>query len=300
MSAATNPLNPVLAHGTVCVPSMEDALKLYHGLFEQTLVHTGVVSAAEAAAWEAPALAGTKSAVLQPPSGSPVYTRLIEQPDPSGYQPGKHFGWAALELSVKSADDMYASLLAAGTPIIAPPKALSFTEMLYPMQARGPGGEAIYLNEIRGDLPSSDLPIAKCWVDRLFIAVMGCRDMAASLKFYNSVFGTGIGGQWEMPYSVINISFGLSADTAHKLATIADGRTVLFEVDQYPSGATARPQAAGGLPQGISMIGVRTTGMPNGATWVGAPAVRAEAPYFGATVGVLRGLDGELTEVLWG
>jgi len=289
---------PRLAHGTVCVPSLEAALTLYRDVFEQTLLHAGVVDAAEAAAWQAPALAGARSAVLQPPSGAPVYLRLIEQANPVGYRPGTHYGWAALELSVKDADAMYAKLQTVGTPIIAPPKALSFTDMLYPMQARGPGGEAIYLNEVRGHLPSSDLPMANCWVDQLFIAVMGCRDMPASLAFYHALLGTTTGGEWEMPYSVMNLAFGLPATTAHKLATVADRRTVLFEADQYPSVATACPQAIGGLPQGVAMIGVRVDTMPVGANWISPPMTRAEAPYFGAMVGVVRGLDGELTELV--
>jgi catechol 2,3-dioxygenase-like lactoylglutathione lyase family enzyme len=285
-------------HGTVCVPSLDNALTLYRDLFEQTVVHQGTVSSAEAAAWQAPAIAGARSVVLQPPSGSPVYLRLIEQAEPEGYQPGTHYGWAALELSVKDADSMYTRLVAAGTPIIAAPKVLSFTDMLYPMQARGPGGEAIYLNEIRGDLPSSDLPMANCWVDQLFIAVMGCRNMKASLDFYHALLGTSTGGEWEMPYSVINIAFGLDASTAHKLATISDQRTVLFEVDQYPAKSSPRPQSDGCLPQGVAMIGVKVDALPVGANWVVPPSVRTEAPYFGAVVGVVLGPDGELTELV--
>ena len=291
---------PRLAHGTVCVPSLDQALTLYRDIFEQTVVHTGIVSAAEAEAWEAPSIVGAKSVVLQPPSGVPVYLRLIEQADPTGYQAGRHYGWAALELSVKDADAMYARLIAAKTPIIAAPKVLSFTDMLYPMQARGPGGEAIYLNEVRGDLPSSDLPMAQCWVDQLFIAVMGCRDMEASLAYYHQLLGTGTGGRWEMPYSVMNLAFGLDASTAHKLATVSDHRAVLLEVDQYPAIATPRPQSAGGLPQGVAMIGVKVGvgSLPTNAVWVVPPSPRAEAPYFGATVGVVRGPDGELTELV--
>jgi catechol 2,3-dioxygenase-like lactoylglutathione lyase family enzyme len=290
---------PRLAHGTVCVPNVDAALKLYAGLLEQDIIADSEVSADEASAWHTPRLVGARSVVMQPPSKAPVYLRLIEQPDSPDYKPGTHFGWAALELSVKSADDIYQRLLKAKTSIIAPPKPLSFTDKLYPMQARGPGGEAIYLNEVRGNLPSSDLPMAECWVDKLFIAVMGCRDMAASLNFYNALLGTSIGGQWEMPYSVINVAFGLPASTAHKLATVSDGRTVLFEVDQYPIAAMPGPQDTGRLPQGVSMIGVRMPQMPKNATWLIPPGSRAQAPYFGATVGVIRGLDNELLEVIW-
>jgi catechol 2,3-dioxygenase-like lactoylglutathione lyase family enzyme len=290
---------PRLALGTVCVPNVEVALRLYAGLFEQDIIADGEVNSAEASAWQTPRLLGARSVILQPPSKAPVFLRLIEQPDPPNYKPGTHFGWAALELSVKSADDIYARLLKAKTPIIAPPKALSFTDKLYPMQARGPGGEAIYLNEVRGNLPSSDLPMAECWVDKLFIAVMGCRDMAASLNFYNQLLGTDIGGQWEMPYSVINAAFGLPATTAHKLATVADGRSVLFEADHYPASATSRPAEAHRLPQGVSMIGVRVSLPPKNARWLVPPGIRAHAPYSGATVGVIRGMDNELLEIIW-
>jgi catechol 2,3-dioxygenase-like lactoylglutathione lyase family enzyme len=290
---------PRLALGTVCVPNVDAALQLYAGLLEQDIIADSVVGADEALSWQAPRLTNARSVVLQPPSKAAVYLRLIEQPDPPDYRPGTHFGWAALELSVKSADDIYRRLLKANTPIIAPPKALSFTDKLYPMQARGPGGEAIYLNEVRGNLPSSDLPMADCWVDKLFIAVMGCRNMAASLNFYNALLGTGIGGQWEMPYSVINAAFALPATTAHKLATVADGRTVLFEVDHYPSAATPRPADAGRLPQGVSMIAVRVSQPPKNAHWLMPPSVRTHAPYFGAIVGVIRGLDDELLEIIW-
>ena len=295
----TNPPGPRLFHGTVCVPSMELALAFYVDLLEQTVVERGTVGGDEARAWQAPLAAGARSVVLQPPSGAPVYLRLIEQAVPAGYIPGRHYGWAALELTVENADKMHARLVTAGTPIIAPPKELSFTDKLYPMHARGPGGEAVYLNEVRGDLPDSDLPMAKCWVDQLFIAVMGCRNMAVSLDYYNEVLRTGVGGTWEIPYSVINQAFGLPDGSTHKLATIADARTVLFEVDQYPAAAVAPPQTTGAMVPGICAIGVRVAAPPDNAAWISAPSVRNGAPYLGATVGVLRGPDGELTELIW-
>jgi hypothetical protein len=38
---------------------------------------------------------------------------------------------------------------------------------------------------------------------------------------------------------------------------------------------------------------------PTNTVWLSPPAVRSHAPYFGAKVGVVRGLDGELTELIW-
>jgi hypothetical protein len=294
----THSTGPRLALGTVCVPNMDVALTLYRDLFEQRVIADAPISQAEALAWQAPAIEGARSVVLQPPSGAPVYFRLIEQAIPAGFTPGTHHGWAALEISVQSADEMHTRMLAHGTPIIAAPKPLPFTDNLYPMQARGPGGEALYMNEVRGPIPGMDLPIAQCWVDQLFIVVKGCRSMRESLTQYHAWLNTATGGEWEMPYQVINRSFALAADTKHALATVADGEVVLFEMDQYPPQATPAPRASGGLVPGISVVGVVVPNLPANAAWVSPPAVRTRAPYFGATVGVLAGPDAELLELI--
>jgi catechol 2,3-dioxygenase-like lactoylglutathione lyase family enzyme len=289
-----------LNHAVVCVPSLELACDYYVGLLQQRVVSRETVLRSEALAWLAPRVCGARSVLLQPPSGEPVYIRLIEQTTPAAYQPGTHYGWAALELTVADADAVHSVLTAASQPIIAPPKALSFTQNLYPMQARGPGGEALYLNEVRGNLPTSDLPVALCWVDRLFIAVLGCRDRARSLAFYQNVLGTTACDFYEIAYTTINLAFGLPLTQLHALCTVADGRNVLFELDQYPLAATSKPAAHGHLGAGVAAIGVRLPHAPvHAVRWLTPPACREHAPYFGATVGVLKGPDGELIELVW-
>jgi hypothetical protein len=294
----SNP-GPRLALGTVTVPNMEAALALYVGLLEQKVILDAAVSDAEASAWHAPTIAGARTVVLQPPSGAAVYLRLIEQAQPVGYQPGTHTGWAALELTVESADRLHQRLIAAKVPIIGAPKALAFTDKLYPMQALGPGGEALYLNEIRGNLPNSDLPMSRCWVDELFITIVGARNREATLDFYNQLLGTSTGGTWDIEYGVINRGFGLPETTKHMLSTCSDKRVVLFEVDQYPAMATPKPVTAGALPSGVAMVGVAVARQPPDAVWLSPPSVREEAPYFGKTVGVLTGPDAEIVELIW-
>lgn len=290
---------PRLAHGTVTVPDMEKALSVYVGLLEQNVILDSVVTEAEARAWQAPAIAGARSVVLQAPSGAGVYLRLIEQAALNGYQPGTHTGWAALELTVESADRLHERLVAAKVPIIGAPKALAFTDKLYPMQALGPGGEALYLNEIRGNLPNSDLPMSRCWVDELFITIVGARDREATLNFYNDLLGTTTGGTWDIEYGVINRGFGLPETTKHMLSTCSDKRVVLFEVDQYPTMATSKPKKKGGLPPGVAMVGVSVATPPPDVAWLSPPEKRLEAPYFGKTVGVLTGPDAEIVELVW-
>ncbi len=293
------PITPRLTHGTVCVPHMETALQLYRDLLEQTVISDGQVTPAEALAWDAPSAAFARAVVLQPPSGKPVYLRLIERPTPQTiYKPGTHLGWAALELTVKNADTLHQRLVNANIPIIGPPKALAFTDKLYPMQALGPGGEALYLNEVRGDLPSSDLPLANCWVDELFITIVGASNREKTVDFYNDLLGTKNGGTWEIEYGVINRAFDFPSTTKHALSTCNDGRIVLFEVDHFPEVATPKPCDEGDLCAGVCIVGLVVDSFPATANWLTPPAVRAEAPYFGAMVGVLRGLDGEMVELV--
>jgi catechol 2,3-dioxygenase-like lactoylglutathione lyase family enzyme len=290
---------PRLLHGTVSVPDMKAALDVYAGLLEQRIVEDAQVSAAESRAWLAPAVEGARSVTLQPPSGRPVYLRLIEQKHLPSYRPGTHLGWAALELTVQSADRMHERLVAAGIPIIGAPKALAFTDKLYPMQALGPGGEAMYLNEVRGNLPNSDLPMAACWVDELFITIVATRSLDRTLDFYNALLGTATGGTWEIEYGVINRGFGLAETTKHKLSTCSDKRTVLFEVDQFPVMATAKPLPVGKLAPGVAVVGVHVAAPPARADWLQPPMPRVSALYGGKHVGVVRGPDGELTELIW-
>ncbi len=293
------PITPRLLHGTVCVPNMEIALALYRDLLEQTVLSDAEITNAEALAWGAPHAAAARSVVLQPPSGKPVYLRLIERPAPKlVYKPGTHLGWAALELTVRNADALHQRLVDAKIPIIGAPKALAFTDKLYPMQALGPGGEALYLNEVRGDLPSSDLPLAHCWVDELFITIIGARDREKTVDFYNHLLGTKNGGIWEIEYGVINRAFDFPSTTKHALSTCNDGRIVLFEVDHFPELATPKPCDASDLCAGVAVVGIAVDSFPANVDWLSPPSTRANAPYFGATVGVLRGLDGELVELV--
>lgn len=61
--------------------------------------------------------------------------------------------------------------------IVGPPKRPENIEPAFnPMQALGPGRELIYLNQVLGDLPDTDLPRAASRVDRIFIVVLAAAD----------------------------------------------------------------------------------------------------------------------------
>jgi catechol 2,3-dioxygenase-like lactoylglutathione lyase family enzyme len=292
---------PRLAHAIIVVPDLDAAQGLYCDQLEQQLLETTRVSETEAGAWDAPALVDARCATLCPPVTSErhprVVLRLIEQKHwPANYRPGCHHGWAALELSVQSADRLHERLVSHGVPIIAPPKPLSFTNNLYPMQARGPGGEALYLNEVRGDLPDSDLPRAGCWVDRLFIAVLACADVGRSELFYQQLLAIENKGDWLIPYQTINSAFALPIDTRHAIKALGHGREVMLELDQYPTAARPLIKPPGGLPFGVAVLGFEVGRLPS--EWSKGVQKRLVAPYQGRSVAVVKGPDGELTELV--
>ena len=75
----------------------------------------------------------------------------------------------------------------------ARPREIEGLDAIYPMQVQGPDGEIVYLTQIRDDLPAFDLPRAEAPIDRLFILVMACSDMNASLDWLEAFVGFSVG-----------------------------------------------------------------------------------------------------------
>ena len=90
----------------------------------------------------------------------------------------------------------------------------------------------------------------------------------------------------------------LPISTKHALSTCNDGRIVLFEVDHFPASATPKPCDTGELCAGVCVVGIAVDRFPDHAEWLETPVIRASSPYNGALVGVMRGLDGELLEMV--
>ena len=142
-----------------------------------------------------------------------------------------------------------------GSPfeIIGPPKELDGLPAIYPMQVKGPDQEIVYLTQIREDLPAFDLPRAEALIDRLFILVMGCSDMAASLKWLEDHVDFAIGrDRMEIVYTMLANAFDLPVEEEHVISTMVHEKDVFLELDQYPPQATVRPHYDGELPQGVA------------------------------------------------
>jgi len=285
--------------GTVNTPDLEKSLADYKQWLGYDVVETGTLDADMAAHLQAPAMAGRRYAVTQPQSGTPVFIRFIEGTPVPDYAPLRSFGWASLEITVQDCDGLHDALKTSPFEIIGPPALLDFSDKIYPMQAVGIAGEVLYLNEVRGNLPDYDLPIAQSPVDHIFITILATPDMQTGLDYYVDQFGWSQGNSYDVPYSVINNAFNLAESTCHKLSMNCMGRMVNNEVDQYPEGTTARPAVAGELPPGVAMVSFISNDIDKAARAPLSVKTGLKGPvYEGRRSAIFKGDAGELIEII--
>lgn len=290
-------LRPVMA--TISTANFELAIKAYQKELGYQQVNSTYVSAQQASQWEALDLEGARQAILRPESEAPVFLRFIEIP--SLKPRSKTCGWFALEICVNDVEALYARLMTGdGFTPFAEPKPMAHTDRVYPMQCKGPAGEILYLNQVRGSLPEIDLPIASCDVDHLFIAILSAANMEASNAFYSELLGMRVNEQLELPYKTINRVHSLALETRHKLSTLGGIRQVALEVDQYPVDA-AMPQALdkSSISEGILMVSYTVDGYDSECIpETISPQVMHEMPYNGAKSLMCFGPGGERIELI--
>lgn len=292
-----------IAHGTILgglstVADLPRALAAYQGILGLETVEHGRLDEELAGSWGCPANAGSSYAVLRPSSGAQCWFRLVEQPDHPDFRPTTTYGWAAFETTVEDVWHWPETLPSDLFEIVGPPKVLENIEPAFiPMQALGTGREMIYLNQVLGDLPDTDLPRAGSPVDRIFIVVLATPDREASIAWYCKHLGLTRGADYTLPYSMINDAFGLPPDTQTTITMVRHGRMPIVEVDDYPASATARPRHAGMLPPGNALVTLAVENLDAcSAQWIMPPARREGALYEGRRAATAIAAGGELVE----
>jgi len=289
---------------TLSVADLARSIDLYCEWLDYSVEEQGTVDADLAASWGAPLAAGRTYAVLRPSSGYDIFIRLIENRIHPDFVALRSFGWAAIEVCVQDVLQANERILKSPFEVIGPPKEIDGLPAIYPMQMKGPDEEIVYLTQIRDDLPAFDLPRAEAPIDRLFILVMACSDMKASLKWMSDHIKIDIGrDEMEIVYTMLANAFDLPHEDLHIISTMVHGKDVFLELDQMPPQATARPGYDGELPQGVA---IGTFWHPDfdeidalcKDLWIAPPAVRASAVYGGKRAGTLRAPDGTLVEVV--
>ncbi len=285
--------------GTITTPDLDAALSDYGDHLGLALVDRGVVSADLAASWGCPANAGSRTATLCPTSGAPCFIRLVEQPLPPGFRPTRTYGWAAYEMTVKDVFGWPERLQGSGFQIVGSPREIEGLPYFVAMQMTGRGREMIYLNEVRQDTPSSDLPRAASPVDQIFIVILACPDRPAALDWYARALKLHVGGSYSIEYTMINKAFGLPDGHLSTITMLQNGRMPIIEVDGYPDAATVRTGHQDRLPPGNSMVTLAVDNLRDlDLAWL-FPPKPAEVPmYAGRNSAAVLGPAGERIELV--
>ena len=285
--------------GTISTPDLDRALADYRDRLGLNVVEQATLPADLTASWATPASTGARFATLQSTSGAPCFLRLVEQPTPPGFKPTRTFGWAAFEITVQDVYDWPAKLAGSGFDIIGPPKEIEGLPYFVAMQMTGRGREMIYLNEVRQNTPSSDLPRAASPVDHIFIVILACADRPAALDWYADKVKLDIGGSYTIEYTMINKAFTLPDGHQSTITMVQKGRLPIIEVDGYPDTATIRPGRADALPVGNAIVTLAVDSLDALALdWITPPVVRDGLFYAGRRTATVRGPAGELLELI--
>jgi len=292
-------LGPV-AGGTVLAQDIESAANAYTEYLGYRVTHRGTVSAAMAGAWAAPAQSGAPYLIMTPASGEPHWIRFIEAEPVPGFKPLTTYGWHSLEIVVADVDAIPPTLEGSPFAIVGDPKNLGAGSTIRAMQVRrGNVGEVLYLTQIPDEPEKAHLPLAKSFIDRIFIVVLGSPDMNEARAYYVDNFGLEPGMEAPAMIRVTNEAFGLPAGTEHTICTVKMPGKCLIEIDHYPAQATARPKATGSLPPGIAMISFATPDLGAIDLPLLAPPVAIDdAPYNGRRTAITLGAAGEMIEMI--
>jgi len=285
--------------GLSTVPDMDAALKNYRDILGLELVEQGELPHDLAASWGCPASAGQAMAVLRPRSGAHSAMRLVEQADHPDFKPTTTYGWAAFELTVQDVFGWPGRLAGGGFDIVGPPKELEGLPYFVPMQVLGTGREMVYLNEVRENTPSSDLPKARSPVDHIFICILAAPDRGKAVEWYAEKLGLNLGDTYTLAYSMINNAFGLADDFQTDLTMVQNDRMTILEVDDYPPQATTRARHDGMLPPGNALVTLAVENLDGiDVNWIAPPQLQSGFPYDGVRSASVIGPAGELLELV--
>jgi len=288
---------------TLTVSDLKRSQSLYCDWLDYNCIETGTISSELAESWAAPKTAKQPYAVLQPASEADVFIRLIKQPSVAEYKALRSYGWNAIEICTQNTPKVNARMERSPFEIIGPPKLIPGLDSIYPMQVKGPDEEIVFLTQIKGDMPTHNLPRAESLIDKLFILVIACSNMEASKTWLQKHLMIDADKDMDINYTMINKAFGLKDGTQHRLCTMMHEKDVFLEIDQYPNGTIERPHHDGMLPP-CAAIGsfvhpdFEQLMAINKDNWITPPIKRQGSLYKGKRTATLRAPDGTLIEMI--
>lgn len=297
-------MNDFLTHGrimggVVATPDLAASLIDYRDTLGLLLEELGTVSDSLASSWGCPGIAGAQMATLRPMSGAPCFIRLVEQPIPTGFKPTTSFGWGSYEITVQDVFGWREKVRPSGFRVVGEPREIPSMPFFVAMQMLGRGDEMVYLNEVRLDMPNTDLPRAASPVDHIFIAILAAPDRAASVGWYRDRLHMDEADTFVIEYTMINKAFDLPAGTTSALTMIQKARLPIIEIDDYPPQAGPRPMEAGMLPPGNALVSLAVDDL--GALdipFIAPPSVLDGPVYDGRRSATAIGAAGERVELI--
>jgi catechol 2,3-dioxygenase-like lactoylglutathione lyase family enzyme len=239
---------------TLTVEDLVRSQRAYCEAFGWHVRGSGHIDEELARALAAPEITGYRTQLLSGPGSDAPFLRLIEQESTAGYQPGRHLGWAAIEICVSDVYDLARRLEYSPFRIAVAPRPIPWGHGIHAMQVLGPDGELLYLTQLPADRLLLDLTPARYAVDRPFIAVLACRSLARSRAFYSTILATPVLPDSNTEVQIVNATFGLSPGHRIPLGIVKLPREFLIEMDEYPAAAQPRPRKVGALPPGIAAV----------------------------------------------
>ncbi|MBL4800275.1 MAG: hypothetical protein JKY45_00175 [Emcibacter sp.] len=284
---------------TVSAADVTAVVNSYKNYFDYKVIEDSFVQQDQADSWGTPDMTGKRQVLMGPLSEAQVFIRIVENDDMPDYKPLMSYGWNGIEITVQDVETLHENLKESPFDIIGVPTYLDFSDKIYPMQAVGVAREVFYLNQVRGNLPDYDLPMAQTAVDHIFIMVLATPNMKDAIKFYTENFGWAQGNEYFVKYSVINKAFDLPEETPHYLSMSCVGRIVNNEIDQYPETTIKRPCQTKKLAPGIAMTSFIVEDMDAvKAPLITAPIRMDMPPYNGRRSACCIGNAGELIELI--
>ncbi len=259
--------------GTVVTADADASVAAYRDHLDLQVISDAPLSAAQAAAWGKPALAGRRFVVMgaDPADPSTHWLRILEVPGAVAPAPMRQRGWLALEVLVRDVQALGRRLEGGPFRILGVPRPLSVSDDIWAMQVAGPAGETLYLTEVRAQVPPFDLPMnARCTAERFFIPVLSAPDREAALAWYAERAG-GSGFRFESRVSALSRALGLDPEHRRAVATLGLAGRSIIEIDEVPE-HPAPAAVAEGLPAGLAMVSLHAAVPPAGPTLEAGPA----------------------------
>jgi len=293
--------------GTLAAASVAETVEAYTRGFGYVEHWSGSIPAEMAEIWEAPAMAGRKAAVLGPPDFQRGMIRVVELGN--DFQPVSYhetLGWVALEIHVRSPDELVAQLEGLPFTHTGGPgtfKGRDGKPVYRAAQFTGPSGEPLYMTQ---HMQLDQLISAgRNNVGPLFIQTLAANPYLPTRDFYLQTLGMRMRMEIDTPRTSLVESLGLPEDRLYKMAAVRAPEYCSIQIDEYPESTPVRPAAPGCFSPGVSMCTLTTRDLDAVAValkGVGIQVAEIESnsipPYEGSRAIFCKGFGGERVEIV--